>query len=141
MYRTPLSFENLLQKQKLGRARNLRESVEQHLRLLLGTRKGEFRYDAEYGSPLWESDFDIGVKDNELRQILEQELTDLICRYETRLSNVRVNVRVGVEESGKGSPARVKKRLDVGVIGSLNKTNEDFEHMVTIYFSPVSFEL
>lgn len=141
MYRTPISFQNLLQKQNLGGTRNLRESVEQHLRLLLGTRKGEFRFDVEYGSPLWESDFEISLKDNELRQNLEQELTDLVYRYETRLDNVRVSARVSVEESGKSNAVRVKKRLDVTVSGNLTKTREDFEHMVTIYFSPVSFEL
>lgn len=141
MYRTPLSFENLLQKQALNRTRTLHESVEQHLRLLLGTRKGEFRYDPDFGSPMWESDFDIGVRDNELRQNLEQELSELISRYETRLGNVRVNAKVSAEEYGTGAATRVKKRLDVSVSGYLNKTSEDFEHTVTVYFSPVSFEL
>lgn len=124
------------------RCRTLKESVKQHVKLLLLTRFGEYRYDPRYGTHLWEQDFDTTIHFNDWRVEAETSIRQTVQGREYRLSEVKVTITVTDHEffNKERKSVRLKKKLSIRVEGLLAQTNERFEVVETVYFNPVSLD-
>lgn len=141
LLKAPIDFNKLLSGERLPQCRNLRESVERHLLILLGTRFGEYRYDEDYGCPVWDLGADNEQNVNHLRNEIQENLPGQISRHEPRLELLTVKLNLGEEETtDRRGGIRVKRRLELLITGRLSKTYEDFETKAVLYLSPVSFE-
>src|SRR5690606_41961826 len=125
-YTLPLSFAGIMQKKDHPTC-TLQQSVAQHLHLTITTAFGELPSDENFGCSIWEHDFDNITSAHKIKEFIRESLQSSIGHYEKRLANVRVELLISQEElmhSRQGS--RVKKKITITIIGSLQSTNERF---------------
>ena len=143
-YRIPVRFgrlwhetEDAIRPLPLARV-TLDESVKSHIRLILMTRPGEYRFDPAFGCSIWDRDFEIipsggGNWAHEVRNSIEESLK----AHERRLSDIRV--RLSVEDADEVN-GRLKKTIEIHIEGKLKLTGEYFRHHERIMLSPISLE-
>ncbi len=138
-YSLPMIFEGLMRGQEHPRC-NLQQSVFQHLHLLLTTAFGGFPADERFGSRIWEHDFDNVTSAHKLKEMFKESLLQSIQEHEKRLSNVYVEIMLREEELISGEQSRkIKKRIEIGITGLLNLTNERFAYRDTFFVGPLSY--
>jgi phage baseplate assembly protein W len=137
-YSLPLTVERVMNKQEHPKC-SLKQSVEQHLRLLTTTAFGGFPADEEFGCGIWEYDFDNVTGAVKLKEWIRQSLLEAIKQKERRLSGVRVDVALKQEEVNEASGRRVKKKIDITITGQLGLTNEKFGYRDTFFVGPLSY--
>ena len=142
-YAAPVNLGLLVKKKRLKRL-SLRESVEQHLYLIIISRFGEFRYDYHYGCGLWDYDFEVLPRGTSWKGQLEKSMAEVMDKLEPRLSQVSVKVEITQEHIRSLSfvrAGRLKKCIRISVKGLLVPTNEPFaKDDYQVYFSPISLD-
>lgn len=139
-YSLPLSLERIMNRQEHPKI-SMQQSVLQHLHLLITTAFGEFPADLDFGSSIWDYDFDNVTSAHKLKELIRQSLLLAIQRYEKRLSNIRVELMIlqeELQERSRGS-SRVKKRIDISVTGILISTNERLNFRDSFFVGPLSY--
>ncbi|MCW3127958.1 MAG: hypothetical protein JWO03_3616 [Bacteroidetes bacterium] len=121
---------------------SLTESIAQHLHLLVTTYYGECKFDPQFGSPIWEADFENITSINVWRNKTGKELEDVIKMYERRLSEPKVNINLFQEEfvDEAVSSKVMKRKVELKVTAKIEATSEKFEFDTLFYFSPISFD-
>lgn len=121
---------------------SLTESIAQHLHLLVTTYYGECKFDDNFGSPIWEADFENITSIDVWRNRTSKELEEVILRNEPRLVNPKVNVNLFQEEVVDEVVASkmMKRKVELKVIAKIEATSEQFEFDTLFYFSPISFD-
>lgn len=121
---------------------SLTESIAQHLHLLITTYYGECKFDENFGSPIWEADFENITSINVWRSKTGKELEEVIKRYEKRLTDPKVNINLFQEEfMDEAVSSRVMKRkVELKVSARIEATNEQFEFDTIFFISPISFD-
>jgi phage baseplate assembly protein W len=137
-YTIPLSFEDILAG-KQHRKCSMKESVYQHLYLLLVTHFGESRYDREFGCELWDSDFSL-MTQLKWKDLIKESFENSINKFEKRLNNIKVKIEIEEFEVMTKENKFIRKRLGVGVDAMIIKTNEPFSFFEKIFISPMSVE-
>jgi phage baseplate assembly protein W len=138
-YSLPMAVENVMRKQELSKC-SLEQSVMQHLHLLITTAFGEFPADEHFGCSIWDHDFDIVTSAHKLKELIRQSLLVSIQEQEKRLGNVRVEIVMKQEEiPAQDSGRRVKKKIDITIIGTLKLTNERFAYKNNFFVGPLSY--
>lgn len=138
-YSLPMAVENVMHKRELAKC-SPEQSVMQHLHLLLTTAFGEFPADEDFGSGVWDNDFDIVTSAHKLKELIRQSLLVSVTEQERRLGNVRVEILMKQEEtpSLKGG-RRLKKKIDITITGVLKLTNERFAYKDSFFVGPLSY--
>lgn len=119
-----------------------RESIDQNIELLLTTFPGEHRFDPDFGCRIWEMDFE-NVASYELwEERFKQYVYESISRYETRLTEVVVNIHLRdiVKEERLSYSVTVRKRADIYVAAQMTSTEESLNLIYTLYLGPLSNE-
>ena len=138
-YTLPLKLEGLMHKKEHSKC-SMQQSVVQHLHLILTTAFNEFPIDEEFGCAIWEFDFDNLTSSSKLKELIRQSLLKSIDEHENRLNQVQVDLLVRQEELTDGiSGRRVKKRMDISIIGLLQLTNEKFFYKDSFFVGPLSY--
>jgi predicted component of type VI protein secretion system len=138
-YSLPLDLGLIIKKAELPRC-SLRTSVAHHLHLLLTTSFGELLSDEQFGSSLWDADFDNEDHRSRHREMILQSLLATIRRYETRIENVRAEATLYQEEiAAITNNTRAKKRLDVVIHATVKATNEPIVYRDNFFISPLSY--
>ncbi len=137
-YSLPLTLDGLLEGKQHATC-TLKESVYQHLYLILVTQFGESRYDVEYGCELWESDFSL-MSQIKWKDLIRESFEKSVTKYEIRLINIKVKIELEEYEVMTKENKYVRKRLGVGVEATLRQTNEQFTFFERIFLSPMSVE-
>lgn len=132
----PLDFGSVMRREEHPRI-SLRQSVIQHLHLLLTTAFGEFPGDEDFGCSIWDYDFDNITSTHKLKEIIRQSLLKSIQEKETRLSHIRVELMI-IQEEQPGLHS-IKKRVSVTVTGILNQTNDPFSFKDSFFVGPLSY--
>ncbi len=143
-YKFPLNFNELFKKNELPKCSDIGESISLHINLIITSKFGEYRFDPEFGSNIWDRDFEnIGSNDDWSNRV-SGALKSIIVKYEPRLKGVSVVAEISQEEifdsGSKGSALRVKQRVIVTVEGALVSTNERFETTQRLFISPLSYD-
>ena len=139
-YQAPFDFKRFFEKKELKKL-SVRDSISQFISIIITTYFEEYTYDEEFGSEIWETDFDLLVNANVLKEQIKYSLTDQIERYEKRLNNIDLNVELMERLSNKSNRVRLKKYLLITITGTIIKTDEPFRFTGDYYLAPLSYKM
>jgi predicted component of type VI protein secretion system len=120
---------------------DLEASIRQHIRLMLATLPGSYRFSPAFGLGLNKHHYRLPDKrkgekklESELKENLQQNLRLLIERYEPRLLLHDIEVKVKFPRAGDIQPQHKGGRIifDLNLIGFING-RESFQHAESIY--------
>ncbi|MCJ7448173.1 MAG: GPW/gp25 family protein [Bacteroidales bacterium] len=133
----PVQTELITRKKQLKRC-SLNESVAGMMRLITITHFEENKQDDSFGNELWEYDFETIDNVQAFKEKLSESLQKSITQHEKRLNAVRVNVGFDQVLTTVYN-RRVKQRIQIGIEGTLRKTNEPFAHHEVFFMGPLSY--
>ncbi|MEO8234243.1 MAG: GPW/gp25 family protein [Flavobacterium sp.] len=138
-YKIPFDFKKLTIGED-SRKVTIEESLAQFISLIISTTFGEYKYDEDFGTEIWETDFNQLANPNQLKDLIKESIFDKVKKYEKRL--IITNVELGVVEDTLSHELsiRVKKRLDIIVYGIIKQTNQPYYYKSSYYLAPFSFK-
>ncbi|MCW3788878.1 GPW/gp25 family protein [Plebeiibacterium sediminum] len=135
----PLDVGKIIKGNTLHRI-SLRESISQHLHLIITSYLGENLFEPSFGCAIWQYDFDNTITDNRLRDLIKDSLEKAILSQEVRLKGVAIKVIISQSEiNSLAVLKRIKKRVDIEVDAFLVSTNEAFKYFEYFYLGPLSY--
>lgn len=133
----PLQLQLAIDK-KLPRC-SYQESIAQHIMLLILSHNGEVIGREDYGSIIWDLEFNQLVKISDWEEGVRNSLIETIGKYEKRLRNVNVDVTLlEIEEESVNKISHIRRRAQITVAGIMDRTNEKFNFTTSLYISPLS---
>lgn len=138
-YEAPFNFKRFFEKKELKKL-SVRDSISQFISIIITTCFEEYTYDEKFGSEIWETDFDLLVNANVLKERIKYSLTDQIERYEKRLTNIDLDVELMEKLTNASDKVRLKKYLLITVSGIIIKTDERFRFTGDYYLAPLSYK-
>lgn len=136
-YNIPFEFDKFFEKKDLKKI-SLQESISQFIGTIVTTQFEEYKFDDNFGSEIWETDFDLLTNTNVLKEKIKNSLSEKIKTYEKRLSNIEVILNIGEDYSETGKKVRLKKYLTITVQGIIKKTDEPYSYRGYYYIAPLS---
>ncbi|QLG46845.1 GPW/gp25 family protein [Costertonia aggregata] len=138
-YKAPFDFKRFFEKKELQKI-SLQESISQFISVIITTYFQEYTFDDDFGSEIWESDFDLLVNTNVLKERIKKSLKEQIDTYEKRLAkvNLDIDLRENISESSK--KVRLKKFLKIVITGVIVKTDEPYSFVGDYYLAPLSYK-
>ncbi len=119
---------------------SLRDSISQFISIVITTYFEEYSFDEAFGSEIWETDFDLLVNANVLKERIKKSLKEQVQTYEKRLSNIDLNVELMESLSANTKKVRLKKYLYITIKGTIIKTDEPFVFTGDYYLAPLSYK-
>lgn len=121
---------------------SLAESIAQHLMLLILTRKGENRFNPDYGNAVWDLEFDNAVTMVVWERVFAESLLDQITRYESRINQPEIRAQLEYVEHQYGTKdfVEVRKKAKISIQAIVTETGEYFTFSTTIYLSPMTVD-
>lgn len=142
-YKLPLRLSALLDQDqgKLAQCDEL-ESIDQNIEMLLTTCPGEHHYDQNFGSRIWDLDFERVVSRVHWEEQFTTYIRDAISAYEPRLRDVTVTIdmREVVKEERLTDSVTIRKRVDIYVTAVRVSTSQKCRLGYTLYLGPLSNE-
>ncbi len=118
------------------------ESIAQHIQLLITTKFGENRYDAEYGNEIWEIEFDNGINAGIWEESFEQSVLHAVVAYEQRIEKITVKIHTELVE--KTWPLKkyteIKNKVTILLYATLIESGEPFSFKSVLFLSPMSID-
>ncbi|MEO7306564.1 MAG: GPW/gp25 family protein [Ferruginibacter sp.] len=138
-YKTPLKLSSLLEGDVLANC-DLKESITKTLELIIMTRFGEHRHDPSFGCEIWDLDFELIVSENKWEEKLRQSLLKSVTTHEHRLSDIQLVVSITEIEKFHllKQHAEIKKRVDIELKATIQKTGEFFKFNNSLFLSPMA---
>ncbi len=137
-YKVPFNFKSFFEQKDLKKI-TLQESISQYISLIITTAFKEYKHDYDFGSEIWETDFDLLTNVNRLKEQIKISLSAKIKKLEKRLSNVNVNIVLGESIIPNKTKTRLKKQLKIEITGIIKKTNEPYSFLGSYYIAPLSY--
>ncbi len=135
----PLDVGRIIKGKTLQRI-SLRESISQHLHIIITSYLGENLFEPRFGCAIWQYDFDNTITDVRLRDLIKDSLVDAISAQETRIKSLDIKVIISQSEINSLSVLkRIKKRVDIEINASLVSTSEVFKYFEYFYLGPLSY--
>lgn len=133
----PLDLSSAL-KGKMERC-TYEESIAQHIMMLIVTHYGEVEGKYDYGSVIWDLEYNQVVINNDWEDNVRKSLEETIATYEQRLKNIRVQVLLTeVEEEIRNKYPNARRRVRISVNGELKNNGKSFNFSTHLYISPIS---
>ena len=115
------------------------ESIAQHIMLLILSHHGEVIGKDDFGSMIWELEFNQLVKASDWEDGVRNSLLLAINKYETRLDEINVDVTLSeVEEEPRNNISHVKRKAHISVTGKIKETSAPFHFKTSVNISPLS---
>ncbi|PKQ62974.1 hypothetical protein BZG01_16455 [Labilibaculum manganireducens] len=138
-YSLPLKLGRLCEKKDHEHC-SLKESISQHLYLIITTALGDCLYDETFGCSIWDSDFNNKINDSRLKEEIKSGLCLSIKNHENRLDNLEIEISFSQALIGVGENVTcMKKKLDLKVNGRLAQTDEPFAFSGYFFMGPLSY--
>ncbi|MGQ1786408.1 MULTISPECIES: GPW/gp25 family protein [unclassified Saccharicrinis] len=135
----PLALGAIKQQQEIPRI-DIKKSIHNMIHLIITSAYEEVKHDHNFGTEIWDYDFENTLNYYFLKDDLRISICDSITDNEKRLANVNVKLQIDqVESGGKVQNIRIKTRLIIEISGIIQKTNEILEHRETFYIGPLSY--
>lgn len=140
-YSLPLDFRSITKKKDI-KVCNFYRSIAQNIFIILTTKFDECRFDPEFGSEIWEWDFQHIPDQNTWIAQMTKALTKTIIKYETRLYEIEVDMTIQQEEmiDKLKTAYRIKRKLEIAIKGFVKETREPFSFRQSLFLSPISFD-
>ena len=133
----PLDFSAAL-KGRMERC-SYEESIAQHIMMLIVTHHGEMEGKNDYGSIIWDLEYNQAVINNDWEDTVRKSLEKTITDYERRLKDIRVQVALTeVEEEIRNKYPNARRRVRISVIGYMVSNGKPFHFSTYLYISPIS---
>lgn len=139
-YTLPLDCQKIISKQNLPFC-GIADSIKQHIHLILRTHFNEYRFDPSFGCMVWDKDFETIRSIYKWKAELIEAFTRALNNYEKRLLNIQVVVELEdlkVVDPRTQKISELRKRITIHISGVMGQTNESFQHIEHIFFSPLS---
>ena len=135
----PVNFNAILKGEKVATC-NIEESIAQSIMTQITSRYGEVSGRPDFGSEIWELEFNQLVKVYEWEEDVKKSLIRSIKKYETRLYDVEVDVNLSEFEKESSTNIRrdVRRKADIYVKGKIIYQDIPFHFSTTLYISPLS---
>lgn len=136
----PLNFSDLLQ----GNSRqecSYEESIAQYLMMMITSRYGEVVSRADFGSAIWELEFNQLVKVHQWEEQVQRSLQDTMTKYEYRLTDLVIDValkEVDQSISDLHGRSEVRKQASISVEGKIKHSGTKFMFNTQLLVSPLS---
>ena len=115
------------------------ESIAQHIMMLVVLRYGEVESKDDYGSVIWNLEYNQTVFNQDWEENVRKSLEMTIAKYEHRLKNIEVHVELTeVEEEVRNKYPNARRRVRIGVKGVLISNDKPFHFSTYLYISPLS---
>ena len=115
------------------------ESIAQHIMMLIVSRYGEVEGKEDYGSVIWDLEFNQVLKNADREEKVRQSLEATITKYESRLKDIHVRVELTeVEEDVRNKFPNARQRVRVWVNGVMVRNDQQFNFNTHLYISPIS---
>jgi phage baseplate assembly protein W len=138
-YTLPLRPDKLLRKEMHEKC-SLKDSIAQHIHLIITTAFGEMQQDENFGCSIWDCDFDNLTSSNKIREKIKLSILQSVVNYEQRLQSVKVDVFIKEQELNTTINGRqVKKRMDINITAVNKVTNEKFVYQDYFFTGPLSY--
>lgn len=125
-------------KSKLPRC-SYEESIAQQILLLIVSHNGEVIGRDDFGSIIWELEFNQLVKISDWEDGVRNSLLQSISKYVNRLRNIDVEVKLSeIEEENSRNASHVRRKAQINVDGIIDKTAQPFHFSTLVYISPLS---
>lgn len=138
-YKIPFDYKKLSAGEDIAKV-TIEESLAQYIALVITTVFGEYKYDEEFGTIIWETDFNFLANPNQLKDEIKESVFEKVKKYEKRLAVTDVVLNVAEDTLSNEIKIRVKKRLDITVYGIIKQTNENYYYRSSYYMAPFSFK-
>ncbi|OEK09824.1 lysozyme [Flavivirga aquatica] len=135
----PINFSSLI-KGKDSSSCSLEESIAQSIMMQITSRYGEVAGRPDFGSDIWELEFNQLVKVYEWEEDVKQSLLKTINLYEKRLYDVDVTVNLSEFEKESSLRRRrdIRRKADIFVTGKIIYQDLPFHFNTVLYISPLS---
>ncbi len=139
-YDFPLDAKKLIQNKNIAKC-DIKQSIANHLHLIMTTHFGECHFDKAYGCALWKVDFNNLANDSKLMTLLDESLFTSLKKYEPRLGNLEIVVEIEQKDLSTGliTSAQIKKHVIITIAAIVKKTNEHIEFEERFYIAPLSY--
>ena len=115
------------------------ESIAQHIMMLIVSRYGEVEGKEDYGSVIWDLEFNQVLKNADGEEKVRQSLEATTTKYESRLKDIHVRVELTeVEEDVRNKFPNARQRVRVWVNGVMVRNDQQFNFSTHLYISPIS---
>ena len=115
------------------------ESIAQHIMMLIDSRYGEVEGKEDYGSVIWDLEFNQVLKNADWEEKVRQSLEATITKYESRLKDIHVRVELTeVEEDVRNKFPNARQRVRVWVNGVMVRNDKTFKLRTHIYIRNIS---
>jgi len=138
-YKIPFDYKKLSTGNDATKV-TIEESLAQFMSVIISTIFGEYKYDDEFGTVIWDTDFNLLANPNKLKDMIRESVQEKVNKYEKRLKVTEVTLGVNENTLSYESNIRVKKRLDIVVYGVIKKTNQPYYFKSSYYLAPFSFK-
>jgi phage baseplate assembly protein W len=135
----PVDFSKVLKGEGIKNC-SIEESIAQFIMTLITCRYGEVSGMNDFGSEIWELEFSQLIKIHDWEEKVRNSIILGVKKYETRLKDVEVNVKLSEIEDDKHSKkyAEVRRQALIYVSGIIRDTDQQFNFNTKIYVSPLS---
>lgn len=141
-YRLPLDFKSLMEEQGQTPMCSTAESIAQNIMLLIITRKGEHRYDPNYGNDVWELEFDNAITKVIWETVFTESLKKQLKEHEPRIRDPNISVHVTLVEHTYETKnfVEIKKKASIAINAFLVETGERYRFATELFLSPMSID-
>ena len=135
----PLDFLSMLHGKTQQRCAE-EESIAQYIMMQITSRYGEVAGRNDFGSDIWELEFNQLVKIYEWEEQVKTSLLKSITKYETRLTDIKVGVNLSEINTDMDSKkySEVRRKAVINVSGNIVQTGIAFNFNTSLYVSPLS---
>ena len=116
------------------------ESIDKYIEMLLITYPGEHRFDPEFGTKIWDLDFESVVTQVQWVETFRGYVREAVVKYEKRITdiNVAIDVKEVVRDEGIADAVAIRRRVDVVIKAKLVSNGEKCAFGYSLYLGPLS---
>lgn len=119
---------------------NEKESIDQHIELLLTTCPGEHQFDHEWGCKIWDMDFENITAKSDWEELFKSHILNCVQRYENRITGI--SLKLNIDDVARSDNhlmiTAIKKQVSVHIIARLLSTGEKCCFNYILYLGPLS---
>ena len=141
-YILPFNPSSLMKENGAIETCDIAESIAQNIMLLIITKKGENRYDDQYGNDVWNLEFDNGVSSSVWENIFIKSLKRQIADYEPRIVSPQIKAHIIFVEHNYDTRdfTEIKKKVKIAINAKLEATGEQYNFVTELFLTPMSID-
>lgn len=135
----PIDFSQVIKGANLKRC-SKEESIAQHLMLIITSRYGEVAGKNDYGSVIWELEFNQLIRIHDWEEEVKTSLMACISKYEKRLKDLEIDVLLSEVDDNflQTKNSHVRRKASINISANMVGNNIPFHFNTIIYISPLA---